>query len=630
MFDHLFENRNTTVTNLLKLGDCLGRSLRENIELFSIDSENQKVAYLSQSGRVISAQYDCKEDLSITEISIQNADIFSDNEVFDSFVDGKVTGFVGDLNEDRFEAADNSFNEILSLWENRLKFENVKKKLDEKAVVFGESQQIVDTEEFQRFLEIMPQVTDFLQENREAIQKVQEVENAIKLSNSVSKAFNFPRLSYDALEESGSYRVAKGISKTVYDLICKQELVKKELLESKKSFEDVWATNPKIRGLASLIFEDSNEVVLESLVEAVVDVPYLALTTKRQLLESLTNAFSLTDHTSIATKELKVFASRLFEMKKPLKQVILSLLNEKYGINVQNLKETATFTGLANTQVVIFEALTRLAPKGSIVRSTLGEISSLLKSKNGVEVIDVNDVLQECFETCGYDKFCTDFTLVESLSFEDILTSEVSVADLIEKTKEKLLLSKTKKNSKDSMDKEAGDENLSPEQKQQKKKNQKDEDDPTNISDMEDDSVRAAEAAAPFSKPAPFSAEGGSSDGEGDDDEGGDDEKDSKEESSDLSARLGDPDDGDMDDPKTKKKKKKKVKEEAEPSEAPAEQPEAPQPQGDEPEAQEKVNPLSKEEFLDSLKDMDELLQGMTSETEDDEVDEAEDDEQEA
>ena len=43
MFDHLFENRNSTVTNLLKLADCLGRSLRENIELFSIDSEAKKL-----------------------------------------------------------------------------------------------------------------------------------------------------------------------------------------------------------------------------------------------------------------------------------------------------------------------------------------------------------------------------------------------------------------------------------------------------------------------------------------------------------------------------------------------------------------------------------------------------------
>ena len=287
MFDHLFENRNTTVTNLLKLGDCLGRSLRENVELFSIDSENQRVAYLTESGQVISGNFDCREDLSLNNITIQDSEIFSDNEVFDQFVDKKVTSFVGDLNEDRYSDADNSFGEILSLWENRLKFQNVKKNLDEKSIVFGESQNIINTEPFQRFLEVMPQVLEFLEESKAEIEKVQEVENAIKLSNSVSRAFNFPRLSFDKLQESGSYRVAKGINKSVYDLVCKQELVKKELLESKKNFEDVWATNPNIRQLASLIFEDNQEVVLEALVEAVVDVPFLALTTKRQLNESL-------------------------------------------------------------------------------------------------------------------------------------------------------------------------------------------------------------------------------------------------------------------------------------------------------------------------------------------------------
>ena len=57
MFDHLFENRNTTVTHLLKLGDCLGRSLRENIELFSIESEDKKVAYLTETGKVISGVF---------------------------------------------------------------------------------------------------------------------------------------------------------------------------------------------------------------------------------------------------------------------------------------------------------------------------------------------------------------------------------------------------------------------------------------------------------------------------------------------------------------------------------------------------------------------------------------------
>lgn len=574
MFDHLFENRNTTVTNLLKLGDCLGRSLRENVELFSIDSEAQKVAFLTESGKVISGTYDCREDLAFNNITIQDSEIFSDNEVFDSFVDRKVSYFVGDLNEDRYGDADNSFNELLSLWENRLKFQNVKKRLDEKAAVFGDSQSIVETEEFQRFLEVMPQIVDFLEENRDQIEKVQEVENSIKLSNSVSRAFNFPRLSFEDLQESASYRVAKGVNKSVYDLICKQELVKKELLESKKNFEDVWATNSKIRQLASLIFEDCDETVLESLVEAVVDVPYLALTTKRQLMESLTNAFSLTDHNAISTKDIKEFSSKIYEMKKPLKGVILNLLNEKYGINVQNLKETATFSSLANTQVVIFEALSRLAPKGSIIKGTLSEVASLLKKKNGVEVIDVNDVLQECFETCGYTKFCEDFTLVESLSFEDILDENTNVEELLEKAKEKMLYDRAKKKE---------DENLGDTQKKQKKDAEKDEKSQDSEADMEDDSVqKAQEASAEFSKPAEFSPDGGDSDGD-----------------------------------KKQEQKKKKVKEEAEDAvvpEAPEETPEQ--------EPQEKPEPMSKDDFVKALKDMDDLLKGMADEPEEKESDE--------
>ena len=125
---------------------------------------------------------------------------------------------------------------------------------------------------------------------------------------------------------------------------------------------------------------------------------------------------------------------------------------------------------------------------------------------------------------------------------------------------------------------------------------------------MEDDSERASEAAAPFSKPAPFSIEGGDSD---------DDGKGSKKES--------------------KKKKKGKVKEESGPETPGSEGGEAPPEEGGPEGEGEEVKapggdqkPLSKTEFVDALKDMDELLKGMSDEVEEDEVDEVEDDEQEA
>ena len=569
MFDHLFENRNTTVTNLLKLGDCLGRSLRENVELFSIDSENKRVAFLAESGKVLSGEYALKGDITLTDLRIQDSEIFTDNDTFDTFVNEKVSTFVGHLNSNKYENADDSFNNILSLWENRLKFENVKKRLQEKALVFSEDQTIIETQEFQRFLEMMPQFLDFLSENKQNIEQVKEIEHAIKLSNSVSKAFDFPKLSYETLQEQSSYKISKGPNKSVYELICKQELVRKELLESKKSFEDVWATNPSIRNLASLIFEGSDEVVLEALVDAVIDVPFLALTTKKQLFESLGNAFGISDETPISDKELKVYASELFEMKKPLKAVILELLNTKYGINVQNLKESATFQGLAQTQVVIFEALMRLAPKGSVIKECLAELSRMLKTKNGVEVIDVNDLLQECFEECEYSDFTFDFALSEGISFDTLLANEVDTAELLEKAKDKLLLDKSKKKTaKD--DASPDDDNLSPEQRDGKAAAEKDEVDPENETDYEDDSVKAA-------------------------------------------------------------KKRKPKNEEAGEAPVPEKSDNAPPAEGEEGSSEEAPKKgITKDEFMDALKDMDELLAGMDSEEEAEEVDQAETDETEA
>ena len=93
-------------------------------------------------------------------------------------------------------------------------------------------------------------------------------------------------------------------------------------------------------------------------------------------------------------------------MKKPLKKTIITVLNEKYGINVQNLKYAASFRGLAEAQIVIFESLSRLAPKSSVIKDVFGQVSKMLREKSGVEVIDVNDILQALFEKAGYTSLC--------------------------------------------------------------------------------------------------------------------------------------------------------------------------------------------------------------------------------
>ena len=551
MFDHLFENRNSTVTHLLKLGDCLGRSLRENVELFSIEAEKGRVAFLTENGKVISGNYDIGADIALEDLVVNDVKVFTDNKTFDSYVNKKVSNFVGNLNSNNYRHAEDSFSDILTLWESRLKFENIKKRLDEKIEVFNSSQDIISTPEFQRFLEVMPQFTAFLTENKDNINEIKEIENAVKLSNSVSKAFNFPKIDYKTLEEDGGYKISHGINKNVYELICKQELVTKELLESKKNFEDVWATNSKIRNLAGLIFEASEDEILGALVEAIIEVPFLALSTKKQLSHSIDNALGLSEYTSISEKKIKTFASTIFEMKKPLKKIIITLLNEKYGINVANLKETASFKSLANTQVVIFESLYRLAPKGSVVKDTLAGLTQLLKNKNGVEVIDVNDLLQECFAACEYTSFCEEYRLVETLSFDTILESEYTPQELLEKARskkadEKLLLDKDK-------DKE-GDDQGTPDEDPKKEKidAEKAEKHPESDRGAEDDSLAVA---------------------------------------------------------KKKNKKGTSVKEDsAEKAEAEAEIPT---------EEEEEEKGISKEDFLDTLKNMEELMNGITPDDED-------------
>ena len=70
MFSRLFEERDKTITHLVKLGDCIGRSIRENVMLFSMDGNNDQVTYLSESGKVITGSFSIDEDVTLKNIKV--------------------------------------------------------------------------------------------------------------------------------------------------------------------------------------------------------------------------------------------------------------------------------------------------------------------------------------------------------------------------------------------------------------------------------------------------------------------------------------------------------------------------------------------------------------------------------
>lgn len=454
MFSNLFEERDKTITHLVKLGDCIGRSLRENVSLFSIDSSNSKVSYVTNSGKVISGSFMIGEHISINNLKVQDAEVFQDGTEFDKFVNEKIHSFVESVHYGEYGAADSSFDDVLSLWENRLKLSSIQNRLMEQSEKLSRIENIVESSEFQKLIEVIPQLQDFLKENLDKVVTVPEIRNGVNLSNAVSQAFNFPRLTLEELEEQNEYILKNGVNESIYEMICRQELVKRELLESKKSFDTVWADNTSIRKLASMIFE-SDEAIVGALSEALKEVPYLSLASKRSLFNTFTNCLANADGIGVSEKDIQNYSAKIFEWKKDVKKVFIETINEKYGVNIQNLQNPASFKSLANTQVVIFEALSRLSPKGSVLKEVLSEMAISLKSKSGVECIDVNDFLIEMFLSVGYDCVLeeADTSDLPKVNFKRVSKDLIDIQDLVMTLKQKV------------MDQEyPSDENLAPEE----------------------------------------------------------------------------------------------------------------------------------------------------------------------
>jgi hypothetical protein len=442
MFSKLFEERDKTISLLVKLGDCIGRSLRENVTLFSIDSANSGVTYLTENNKVISGNYDLEKDITLNSIKIQNAEVFQDGTEFDKFVDQKIHSFVEGIHYGEYSSSDDSFSDILSLWENRVKLGSMQQKLYDKALRLEAVENIVSTEEFQKLIEVTPQLHEFLQESFEKVSTIPEIRNAVNLSHAVSQAFDFPRLSYDNLVENKSYIVKDGKENSIYDMICRQELVKKELVESKKNFDLIWANNGSVRKLAGMIFEN-DEKIIGALSEALKEVPYLALASKKSLTKTFNNCLGQADGIGVSEKDVQAFASKIFEAKKEVKELFIESINEKYGVNIQNLQEGASFKSLANTQVIIFEALSRLTPKGTVLKQVLSELATSLKGKSGVETIDVNNYIHELFSSAGYSELLEENKAVSKytkIDFKRVAKDLGDVKDLIGTLKDKAVV----------------------------------------------------------------------------------------------------------------------------------------------------------------------------------------------
>jgi hypothetical protein len=415
MLTNIFANRDKKVVNMLKLKDFLGRCLRENLELFSFDGTI--ASFLTESGMIVQGVYEDKKTPALCNIQVESAELFSDVDKFNAYVEKNIGNMLNSIHSDNLEETDNRFDRLMSLFETKVNFTRTQRKLKEQVGILNSLSEITKSDEFSRLVELKDSLVKLISESN-SVGSVPEIINSMRLSNIVSQAFNLPKLSYDNIKNREIY-IKEGTLPSIYEILCTQELVRRELIEAKNNLGDLWADNDKVSTLASLAFSRDNDEIIQALAEAIYEVPYLALASKRQLGELMTNSLSLTEDT-LTIKDKKSYVAKLFEMKKPVKKEILKVLSEQYGVTPQTVSELPSFFNLAKTQRVLFESLARIAPRNSNVKRVLNEFAEFLKDKAGVEVLDVNEFVADVFKQAGYTELLTETSLLSYMNFDKV------------------------------------------------------------------------------------------------------------------------------------------------------------------------------------------------------------------
>jgi len=396
----MLETRNQDLTNLNRSADLLGRALRENVELHTMDSTQNQAKFVTESGELLTCSYAQEEDgsINLTNFNVNRVEKIMSSDYIDNLVKKNISSFVRGIRDDNYSHADKSFSDVLQSFENRNKIEDSRDKFQAIQERFKAGMEITSTPQWKKLNEVSLLLNHFLKENKEKVMQFEDVVNGVKLCNAVSTAFKMSPITLKELKEGKNFHIPSDANKTLYDMLCQQELIRKEILESKADFAQAWAGNTVIQNLANCIYAE-RDVIRETLCEAIKEIPYLALATKAELTNVFESVFKIVATTDkvITKKDVREFVHTVFESKKPAKTQLLSTLSEKYGLNVQSLKFTPSFSGLSKAQSVVFEVLAKITKEEGVLHDVLVEFSTFLRKKGGVQVLDVNDFLTEAF-----------------------------------------------------------------------------------------------------------------------------------------------------------------------------------------------------------------------------------------
>jgi len=390
---NLFVSRDKNYARITEAGDYLGRRLRENLVIFDIDDSKNSVTFVTESNHLISCDYkEIKGRLTLENFIVEDVNTITSDEAIDNRVEAEVHKFMESLVSDRYDVAEVNFDNIVESFAMRAQIGNSRKKLSKKLERFNESYNIFDTKAYKKFNEALPLLKKFLEENVESLSDNAKLVEGLRLSKVVGDTYDLPKLDIENLKEEFVV-VPSNSKRTLYEMVCDKELVRKELLEAKDSFSKMWHNNDHVASLASKIY--SNDSTIKStLREAVAAVPYLALSNKVDLTNVMDATFQVSNPGTIPQKDIREFVNKIYEFKKPLKTMVLEALNSKYGVNIQSLRFVPSFKGLAEVQSEVLDMIAESCDEG-ILCDVLKEFASCMSRKGGVQVLDIANTLSE-------------------------------------------------------------------------------------------------------------------------------------------------------------------------------------------------------------------------------------------
>ena len=393
---NLFVSRDKNFARITEAGDYLGRRLRENLVIFDIDDAKNNVTYVTESSHLISCDYkEVKGRMTLNNFIVEDLDKITSDEAIDNRVEADVHKFMESLVSDRFDMAEVNFDKIVESFSMRAQTGTSRKKLSKRLDRFNESYNIFGTKAYKKFQEALPLLKKFLEENVDSLSKNSKLIEGLRLSKVVGDTYDLPKLDLKNLKEEFVV-VPSNSKRTLYEMVCDKELVRKELLEAKESFSKMWHHNDNVASLASHIYS-TDSVVKTSIKEAVAAVPYLALANKVELTSVMDATFQVSNPGTIPQKDIRSFVNKIYEFKKPLKTIVLEALNSKYGVNVQSLRFVPSFKGLAEVQSEVINMIAESCDEG-ILSDVLQEFSVCMSHKGGVQVLDIATTLSKVME----------------------------------------------------------------------------------------------------------------------------------------------------------------------------------------------------------------------------------------